>query len=120
MGRPRKKDRHLPRRVYASDGAYYFVDHGGTWHRLSRMEDGEAAMYDALARLKEAADHPDLMPEAIAAFKIEYLPTLAVSTRVEHGRMLNCIAQDFYAARVPDVRPKDISRFLKNNFPGSL
>jgi integrase len=106
--------------VYASDGAYYFVDHGRTWHWLSRIEDGEATMYDALARVKEAADNPDLMPEAIAAFKIEYLPTLAVSTRVEHSRMLDRIAEDFHAARVPDVRPKDVSRFLKNNFAGSL
>jgi integrase len=120
MGRPRKKDRHLPHRVYASDGAYYFVDLAGDWHWLSRVEDGEPAMYSALAKVKDAADNPDSMPEAIAAFKLEYLPTLAVTTRVEHGRMLDKIAHDFHGARVPDVRPKDVSRFLKQNFAASL
>jgi len=96
------------------------VDHAGDWHKLSRIEEGEAAMYDALARVKDAADNPDAIPEAIAAFKLEYLPTLAVTTRVEHGRMLDKIAHDFHGARVPDVRPKDVSRFLKQNFGSSL
>jgi integrase len=60
----------------------------------------------------------DKLPAAVATFKLEYLPTLAVSTRKEHERNLDRIAEDFAAFRVAEVRPTDVSRFLKNNFHG--
>ena len=38
--RPRKTDRHLPRRVYQRHGAYYYVDRTGKWVRLGKgLED---------------------------------------------------------------------------------
>jgi len=115
VSRPRKKDRHLPRRVYQSHGAFYFVDANGAWHKLCRIEDGEAALYDALAKIK-AAPSGNSMPAAIATFKLSYLPSLAVSTRVEHGRMLDMISHDFKDYTVPQVEAPDIDRFLSNHY----
>lgn len=36
MGRNRKSDRHLPKRMYLRSGSYYFVDVSGKWHNLGR------------------------------------------------------------------------------------
>src|SRR5262245_36218085 len=85
------------------------------WHRLCAIEDGEVALYDALARIK-AAPSGDTMPAAVAAFKPEYLPKLAISTRVEHERMLDLIAEDFKQFSVPQVEAPDVDQFLSNHF----
>lgn len=53
MGRKRKRDKHLPRRVYRLHGAYYFVDTAGKWHRLG-VSLGEA--YRELGTLVEAPE----------------------------------------------------------------
>lgn len=36
MGRKRRKDKHLPERMYLRSGSYYLVDHLGKWHNLGR------------------------------------------------------------------------------------
>jgi hypothetical protein len=46
VGRTRKTNKHLARRVYQKHGAYFFVDHKQKWHRLGTSL-GEA--YRALA-----------------------------------------------------------------------
>lgn len=51
VGRKRRTDKHLPRRVYRRHGAYYFVDAAGRWHRLG---DSLSEMYAALSRFIEA------------------------------------------------------------------
>jgi hypothetical protein len=50
VGRTRKKNKGLPKRVYLRHGAYYFVDYTGKWIRLGKSL-GEA--YRALATLVE-------------------------------------------------------------------
>lgn len=115
--KPRNRDRELPRRVYAKHGSYYFVDIDYRWHKLCRVDQGVARMYTELAK-RLALPAADRLPAAVATFKLEYLPTLAVSTRKEHERNLDRIAEDFAAFRVAEVRPTDVSRFLKNNFHG--
>src|SRR5262249_49877038 len=45
-----------------------------------------------------------------------YLPTLASTTRTEHARMLNLIAQDFKDFAVDEVEAPDVLRFLENHY----
>lgn len=121
MGRPRsKRFRHLPRGVRAKHGAYFFEDYVGRWHKLCREDEGEARMYEALAKLKRAERDPDRMPVAIEQFKLEHLPTLAYSTRVEHTRIYDLLSAEFAEFTVAEVRPTDIARSLKNNWPTQL
>lgn len=109
--------RKLPRRVYVKHSTYWFVDLTRRWHKLSRVNDGEAKMYLALAA---RIDAPPLsrMPGAVGAFKAEYLPGLAMTTQKEHERLLDIAAEEFSNFDVADVRPTDVARSVKNLYTG--
>jgi hypothetical protein len=61
MSRKRLTNRGLPARVYPANGRYYYIERlielgakaqpKQQRHQLTRVSDGEAAMYDALAAL---------------------------------------------------------------------
>ena len=109
--------RKLPKRVYLKHGSLWFVDIERKWHKLCRAEAGELAMCQALAARLEALPL-NRMPAAIARFKLDYLPGLAVTTQKEHDRLLDVAGDEFAAFDVPDVQPSDISRSIKNRYAG--
>lgn len=110
----------LPTRVYAKHGSYWFVDlPDRKWHKLCRIAEGEAKMYEALAgRLK--APPLNRMPAAIVAFKADYLAGLAASTQKEHARLLDIAGEEFAEFDVADVQPVDVSRSVKHLYPDTL
>jgi integrase len=114
MGRPRKHDKGLPAYVRIRHGSYQYRG-----RKLCRVEEGEAVMYTALAKLK-AAPAVELVPAAVAKFKLEYLPRLAASTRKEHARLLDIFATDFSEFRVDQVDAPAIKRSIKNLYPDKL
>lgn len=114
MGRPRKHDKGLPAYVRVRHGSYLYRD-----KKLCRVEEGEGAMYQALAKEK-ALPSVDLVPAAVAKFKYEYFPQLAPSTRKEHARLLDIFAADFSEFRVDQVDAPSIKRSIKNLFAGKL
>lgn len=119
MGRPRRKDRHLPKRVYEHFGSYTFIDAAGKRHKLCRVEDGEPALYEALARVMRAADEPDRMPEALAAFRLSPAFTkLTPGVRAEHGRIYDKLAVEFADFRVHEVEPSDVVKLLEIRWAG--
>src|SRR5258708_14041241 len=107
--------RKSPLRVYPKHGALWFVDLERRWHKLCRIDAGEAAMYEALAKL-----HQELplsrIPAAIAKFKLDYLPGLAVTTQKEHARLLDVPADEFEQFAVADVQPSDVARSVTNAY----
>lgn len=109
--------RKLPRRVYPKHGSLWFVDIARKWHKLCRADAGEAAMYQALAARIEALPL-NRMPAAIAQFKLDYLPSLAVTTQKEHARLLDVAADEFEDFDVPDVQPSDVALSVKNRYAG--
>ena len=114
MARPRKHDKGLPAYVRIRHGSYQYKG-----KKLCRVEDGEAAMYQALAKTK-ALPAIDKIPAAVAKFKLEYLPRLAPSTRKEHARLLDIFAADFSEFRVDQVEAPAIKRSIKNLFAEKL
>ena len=97
------------KRVYISNGAYFFVDRGKKWHRLCAVTDGEPAMLRALAKVKDApATRPGSMAALIADWKREELPNYAEATRYDYGLMLNKIEAAFRDCDVADVDAGDI------------
>jgi integrase len=119
VGRPRKSNRKLPRRVYEHHGAYRFLDYTGRWHTLCRVEDGEPALYNALAKIMRTADEPDRMPEALVAFKLSPSFTkLTPNVRVEHGRIYDKLASEFADFRVAEVEPFDVVKLLEIKWAG--
>jgi len=114
MARPRKRDKGLPAYVRIRHGSYVYKD-----KKLCRVDEGESAMYEALAKAK-ALPGIDMVPAAVGKFKLEYLPTLAASTRKEHARLLDIFAKDFSEFRVDQVDAPAIKRSIKNLYAGKL
>ena len=110
-------NRKYPPRVYPKHGSLWFVDIARKWHKLCRVDAGEAAMYQALAARLEVLPLRR-MPAAIATFEQDYLRSLAVSTQKEHARLLDVAAGEFADFDVPDVQPSDIARSIKNLYAG--
>lgn len=101
----------LPNRVYPKHGALYLVTPANQWLRLCAIKDGEAVMYAALSERVGQTSRGD-MPAAIRAFKSAYLPTLAVSTRVDYDRMLDKIAEALQDFNAGTVGPADCQEVL--------
>lgn len=112
MPRPRKHDSGLPPYVRMRHGSYVYKD-----VKLCRVRDGVGKMYDALARRLETVDL-DRVPAAVAAFKLEYLPALSVSSRGETDRRLNVFSQDFARFTVAQVTPVDVRLSVKQLYTG--
>lgn len=114
MSRPRKKDKHLPKYVRIRHGSYLYRD-----EKLCRVEEGEAKMYDELAKRKRLGNL-DMVPAAVAAFKLDYLQTLSASARKEHARLLTLFADEFSEFRVDEVDGPAIKRSVRNLFGNKL
>jgi integrase len=114
-----KANKGLPKGVRIRHGSYTFRI-GGRELALCRVEEGEGALYRELAKLH--AENADLasMAKAIGAFKLAYLPTLAYSTQVEHGRLLDKFAKTFEAFRVDQVKPFHIHQLLESKWPTQI
>ncbi|MCC6530959.1 MAG: tyrosine-type recombinase/integrase [Burkholderiales bacterium] len=106
-----------PPRVYPKHGSLWFVDHERKWHKLCRIDAGEAALHAALAKILDAPPITG-MPAAIAAFKRVYLRSLAPSSQKEHERLLDIAADEFEAFEVADVEPADVLESATNLYDG--
>ncbi len=113
MGRTRKHNRGLPRRVYIRNGSYYLVDISGRWHCLCRVSEGEPAMYAALAVALKGEPRKGDMRSALARFQSVHLPPLAYTTRKEYERNYEVIANEFEDFDVAQVQPRHIVKFLR-------
>lgn len=71
MGRSRKHDRHLPRRLYLRRGAYFFVDPDGRWHNLGRDLAPALAAY---GRMVTTTWSGRTLGEVIDRYRTEVLP----------------------------------------------
>jgi hypothetical protein len=82
VGRKRKHDKGLPRRVYLRHGAYYFVRPDGKWVRLGKTL-GEA--YRALADMLIETDEVKTIADLCTRYDLEVLSTYRAKER--QGRL---------------------------------
>ncbi len=103
------------RGVTVKNGRYYRVVRTGPskqrWIPLSRVSEGEAALYEALKRLTETPAPGDFRA-AIKHFLNHKLPELAPGTRAEYQRNYEVISTAFCDFRVDEVRARDVRDFL--------
>lgn len=111
MSRPRKHNKHLPAYVRIKNGAYLYRD-----KKLCRVSEGESRMYEKLAEQKKLK-HIGAVPAAVAAYKLDYLPTLSDSARKEHSRYLDVFAEEFDRFNVADITAPDIRGAIRDLFP---
>lgn len=111
MGRKRKHDTGLPKRVYTRGASYYFVDYDGKWHRLCKIAEGEAAMHRCLAEFKDESQAEPGMREVFRRYRAEILPRKAPSTAKMQARQLDQLEDVFGAMDPPAIRPHHIAQF---------
>lgn len=108
--------KNLPLGVFIKDGRYYFVRASGKrrlWVKLTRVKEGLAAMYMALAKLHEDAKAGDLMPKLIADWQMEVMPAHAPKTQKDDRSRCRNLAESFAEARASQVTSHDINELLK-------
>lgn len=102
--RPRKRDRHLPARVYAKHGAYWYV-HRGKWTRIGSTLPDALDAYAKLVAPVASGGMPDLIRRVFDHIR----PNLAENTIKQYeqaARRLSVILAEFS----PDqVQPKHVA-----------
>jgi integrase len=103
----RKKNRHLPPRVYEKHNALYYVARDtGKWHRLGPKDMPAAELHRALAALLEPPN-TDTMAGLIDRYTREVLPKKAAKTAKAQRLELARLATVFGHMRPEDVQPSD-------------
>lgn len=115
-------------RVYPSDGSYYYVEDlpevnpktgrpRQKWTRLTRIDEGEAALLRALAELRgEAQKRIGNMKTLLGEFQQMVFPTVTVLVRTDYKRMLDAIGNGFEEFDAADIEPGHVIKFLQDNF----
>lgn len=108
MGRPRKRDRHLPPCVYFRHGAYYYVK-SGKWTPLGR--DHDEAMLEYARRVAQAkGGMAELIEDALPGI----LKGKAASTQKQYreaARRLQRILEEFAPHQ---VTPRDVAQLRRS------
>jgi len=109
MGRKRKYDKHLPRRMYLRRASYYLVETSGTWINLGQDFASAMAKYGELVG---AHRHCITLGDVIERYRIDVLPYKAHKTQKEQGRQLEKLANVFGELRPEDITPQYIYRYM--------
>src|SRR5690349_2611262 len=109
MPRLRKKDKHLPPRVYFKHGRYWYVDLNNKWHNLG------AVFHEAMAAWTKLVNRPTFchtMTQLFNRYMIEVAPKKAERTYKDNIRQMQYLREFFGRMYIEDVTPVDIYRFL--------
>jgi integrase len=107
MGRHRKKNRHLPKRVYERDGALYYVEPGS--ERWIPLPEGLVSW----AKIVESANARETMSALWAAYQIEELGTKAKKTQRNRRQEWKELEQTFGHVAPRDIEPHHVWRYWK-------
>jgi integrase len=105
MGRTRKKNKHLPARVYQRGRAYHFVDKAGRWHNLGR--DYPAALRK-LAALMDIASPANTVAQLISRYSIEELAGKADKTVRGRLQEFKPLAKAFGGVAAETIEPHHV------------
>ncbi|MDB6101202.1 MAG: integrase [Gammaproteobacteria bacterium] len=105
MNRPRKKDRHLPRCVYAKHGAYWHVK-GGKWTKLGTTLTASLEVYARLYEVPQGG-MGKLIDTALEVLK----PTQKSSTVKQYEGAAKILKKAFLEFAPEQVKPKDVAAF---------
>ena len=108
VGRARKQDKHLPRRVYCKHGADFFVDRTHKWHFLARTYPDALT---ALAVRLQAEAPVDTMNHIIAKYEAEELSKKAKKTQKGRRQEFKKLREVFGTTRVIDIKPHHIWKY---------
>lgn len=111
MNRPRRKDRHLPARMYFRHGRHYYAEPGGKWRPLAK-DLGEALQeYAAIVGTPRGSGMDKLIDRVLDHIE----PTLAHSTASQYRTAGKKLKAAFLEFAPEQVKPKHVAA-LKVHF----
>lgn len=105
MGRPRKRDKHLPANMYYRGKTYFFV-RGGKWHPLGHDLAGAMIEYGRMLA-EPKGGMAELIDKALDAIK----PRIAESTHKQYVVAARKIKKAFVEFAPEQVKPKHVAAF---------
>ena len=118
MGRKRRKDKHLPERMYLRSGSYYLAEYGSNkWINLGR--DYVKAMGE-YARLRGPDGPLNTIADVIDRYLQEVAPTKAERTYKDNVNESRYLRAAFGKLRPEDIKPKTIYAYLDQRGRASL
>ncbi len=109
MGRKRKKDHGLPRRVYLRSGTYWFVDYTGKWHKLGR------SFREAMTTWAAIADEDSpvrTMNDLIDRYMKEVAPTKAPATHHDNQKQAKLLKAAFGKLRPATITTRAVYQYM--------
>lgn len=107
MGRKRKKNKHLPLRVYPKRGKLYYVEPGT--EKWIPLPDG----LKTWAKIVEGADATETMSALWAKYQVNVLHKKAPKTQTNRNQEWSMLEPTFGAMRPRDVEPHHAWRFWR-------
>jgi hypothetical protein len=102
VGKTRKTNKHLPRRMYLKHGCYWYVDRENKWHKLGT--DYTAALVRYAALVDDGGT--ETIDALITKYIIEVFPTLRAASRKSRLRDFKNVRLVFGHMDPHDVKPK--------------
>lgn len=100
------------RRVHVKNGRYYYV-HRNRWTALSRVEEGQQALDEALARLP-LAGAPTTIHELLIAYQRHGMAELRPATAREYRRILSGRLAHHFGHMAPQaLLPRHVAQYLE-------
>jgi site-specific recombinase XerD len=96
--------------VFEKDGRYYKVIRN-VWHPLSRIDEGESALYRALYELEPS--RPGSIGELIKVYRAAGMDDLKPTTREDYGKILLRLDHHFGKMRLGALKSSHISVWLE-------
>ncbi|CDF82618.1 phage integrase family protein [Pseudomonas knackmussii B13] len=102
--RPRKKDRHLPAKVYQKHGAFYYV-HQGKWERLGSTLEAALKEYAKKVAPRSGGAMPDLIDEVLRHIS----PNLASNTVTQYTTLAERLKKILAQFNPDQVLPRHVA-----------
>lgn len=113
MGRRRKKDDGLPKRVYPKHGAFWYVTHKNEWHRLAALDD-YSGMLTALGALLSRGEPLNTMELLWASYQAQVLHKLAKKTQTGRKNDMKWPLKVFGKVDPATIEPHHIWTYWRN------
>jgi len=109
MGRRRKFDKHLPRRMYLRRGSYYFASPNGRWYPLGK--DYALAMAE-YGRLTGPHQPCRTLGDVIARYRIDVLPGKGDKTQINERPQLDKLVKVFGNMLPDEVTQQHVYQYM--------
>lgn len=112
VGKTRKKNKHLPRRMYQQHGAYWYVDRGNKWHPLGKDYAEGLRRYAGLVEASASNARVDLL---IGRYEHEILPHRSKETTKGRKQQFKRIRKVFGHMAPRDIQGADAWDYMRVN-----